>query len=96
MLEKAVSILSELETANVLGRLVVHNEETLDRLTADQHAADQYLRLASTFKGTVPQSGLDPHPNAYRRSTFRRPHPQHSQPLDPKFDSAYYNNGELH
>ena len=78
MLEKAVSILSELENANVLGRLVVHIEETLDRLTADQHAADQYLRLTSTFKGTVPQSGLDPRPNTYCRSTFHHPHPHRS------------------
>ena len=58
--------------------------------------ADQYLRLASTFKGTISQSGLDPRPNAYRHSTFRHPNPHHSQPLDPKFDSAYHHNGELH
>ena len=73
-IEKAVGVLSNLESANVLGRLLAHSPEIEDCLF-DAYKRDKSLRehnpitpflaLAESFKGTITQSALDFRPNKY-------------------------------
>jgi hypothetical protein len=65
-LEKAMCVLSDLENANVLGHIIAHDDEILHSLTADQHAADQFMRIARLFEGTIPQSAIDAHADPFR------------------------------
>src|SRR6267154_1338935 len=62
-LERAMCILSELENANVLGRLIAHGDEILHSLTSDQFAAGRFCRIMHHFKGTITQSAIDAAPN---------------------------------
>ena len=72
--EKAVGVLSDLESANVLGHLFTHSLEIEDRLF-DAYKRDKplwehnpitpFLTLAESFKGTITQSTLDVRPNKY-------------------------------
>ena len=72
--EKAVGVLSNLESANVLGRLLAHSPEIEDCLfnaykrnksLQEHNAITPFLTLADSFKGTITQSALDVHPNKY-------------------------------
>ena len=72
--EKAVGVLSDLENANVLGRLLAHSPEIEDRLfdtykrdksLREHNALTPFLTLANSFKGIVTQSALDVRPNKY-------------------------------
>src|SRR5882757_9478325 len=58
-LERAMCALSELENANVLGRLLAHGDEILHSLTADQSAAGRFCRIMHHFEGTITQSTID-------------------------------------
>jgi hypothetical protein len=62
--ERAVEILSDLENANALGRILAHDgdvlEFTMENLTS--HAALVYIKIAQSFKGRTVQSDLDTHP----------------------------------
>jgi hypothetical protein len=63
-LERAVEILSDLENANALGRILAHDgdilEFTMENLTP--HAAFAYVKIASSFTGRTVQSALDTRP----------------------------------
>src|SRR6267154_1718389 len=52
-------ILSELENANVLGRLIAHGDEILHSLTSDQFATGCFCRIMHHFEGTITQSMID-------------------------------------
>ena len=65
-LEKAMCVLSELENANVLGRIVAHDDDILDSLAADHRTARQFLKIARSFEGTIPQSAIDARANPFR------------------------------
>src|SRR6267154_1531324 len=58
-LERAMCVLSELENANVLGRLMAHGDEILHSLTSDQAAAGRFCRIMHHFEGTITQSAID-------------------------------------
>jgi hypothetical protein len=65
-LEKAICVLSELENANILGRIVAHDDDILDCLAADHHTAGQFLKIAQSFEGMIPQSAIDARANPFR------------------------------
>jgi hypothetical protein len=71
-LEKAMCVLSELENANILGRIVAHDDDILDCLAADHHAAGQFLKIARLFEGTIPQSAIDARANPFRTAPSAR------------------------
>ena len=84
--EKAVSVLSDLENANVLGRLLAHAPEIEDRLFdapwhgkpfRDHNPVTPFLTLAESFKGTITQSALDVRPNKYVGKHADRPSLHH-------------------
>src|SRR6267154_110148 len=62
-LERAMCALSELESANVLGRLITHGDEILHSLTSDQSAAGRFCHIMHHFEGTITQSAIDAAPN---------------------------------
>jgi hypothetical protein len=59
-------VLSELENANILGRIVAHDDDILDCLAADHHTAGQFLKIARSFEGTIPQSAIDARADPFR------------------------------
>jgi hypothetical protein len=71
-LEKAMCVLSKLENANILGHIVAHDDDILDCLTADHHAAGQFLKIARSFEGTIPQSAIDARANPIRTAPSAR------------------------
>ena len=87
-IEKAVGTLSELENANVLGRLLAHSQEITDRLmdwykqdfanTASGNPLTPFLTLADSFKGKITQSTLNVCPNQYCFSYQRDNHDDNS------------------
>jgi hypothetical protein len=68
-LERAMCVLSDLENANVLGRIVAHDDDILDSLAADHHAAGLFLKIARSFEGTIPQSAIDARADPFRTAT---------------------------
>ena len=60
-LEHAVGTLSELENANVLGRLLAHDGDIIEYLMANSTPGTYltYAKLSNSFKGQVTQSALD-------------------------------------
>jgi hypothetical protein len=64
-LEKAMCVLSELENANILGCIVAHDDDILHCLTADHHAAGQFLKITRSFEGTILQSAIDARANPF-------------------------------
>jgi hypothetical protein len=84
-LEKATCVLSEMENANVLGRLYAHKEEIFHSLTANQMAAAHFLQIQQSFDGFITESALNPQPNNYR-NTHRE---SSGAPLDPKFQARW-------
>jgi hypothetical protein len=59
--ERAVEVLSDLENANVLGHILMHDgdilEYTMENL--DSHATLAYVKIAQSFEGRTVQSALD-------------------------------------
>ena len=84
-LEKAMCVLSEMENANILGRLYAHEEDIFHSLTANQVAAARFLRIQQSFDGFITESALNPRPNNYRNT--RRG--SSGAPLDPKFQTRW-------
>src|SRR6267154_1749310 len=56
-------VLSELENANVFGRLIAHGDEILHSLTSDQSATGCFCHIMHHFEGTITQSAIDAAPN---------------------------------
>ena len=77
-IEKAVGVLQELENANILRRLLVHEDEIHNILlweskgkfhpVSSQDPLTSYTVLAKSFKGTITQSALDVRPNKWRHT----------------------------
>ena len=67
-LKKAVCVLSELESANFLGRLIPYEDEILHHLTHDQLITYDFFHLLKSFNGTVATSTIDPTPNPWHTS----------------------------
>ena len=72
--EKAVGVLSDLKSANVLRCLLTHSPEIEDHLfdaykhdkpLQEHNPITPFLTLAESFKGTITQSTLNVHPNKY-------------------------------
>src|SRR6266481_4344607 len=57
-LEKAVCVLSDLESANILGRLALYEDEICHDLTHDQVAAGHFIRAINTYQGVLATSAL--------------------------------------
>jgi hypothetical protein len=74
-LEKAVCVLSELENANFLGRLIPYEDEILHALTHDQLSASHFFRLLKSYAGTVAISAIDPTPDLWRTGNHHRYYP---------------------
>ena len=68
-LEKAVGLLSELENANFLGRLMAHGDVIIEDLEGkDPRSCAEYLSRTRYFEGDITQSALDPKVNPFRSS----------------------------
>jgi hypothetical protein len=59
--ERAVEVLSDLENANALGRILAHDGDTLKYTmeNLDSHATLAYVKIAQSFKGRTAQSALN-------------------------------------
>jgi hypothetical protein len=72
--ERALEVLSELENANVLGRILAHDniirEELLAYHTTDPYA--KYAYIVHTFDGDITQSGHDTRINVHHTRPERR------------------------
>jgi hypothetical protein len=66
-MEKAIGVLSQMENANVIGRLCAHEDEILHQLAVDQQEPDHFLRLLNTYTGPITLSALDPRANPFRK-----------------------------
>jgi hypothetical protein len=71
-IERAVGVLSDLENANVLGRLLAHNPIIQDQLLSmdpadpyNYQAMARYAPLAGSFQGDITQSALDTNINKH-------------------------------
>jgi len=64
--EKAIEVLSQLENANVLGRLCAHENDLLTQLTADHKRPDIFLEVLRSYSGPVTVSALDARANPFR------------------------------
>jgi hypothetical protein len=64
--EKAIEVLSQLENANVLGRLCAHEDGILRQLTTDHKKADSFFELLCSYSGPVTLSALDACANPFR------------------------------
>ena len=58
-LEKAMEVLSGLENANVVGRIMAHNDIMMEELTDTPGAVPYYLEIVKKFKGEVAKSAAD-------------------------------------
>jgi hypothetical protein len=68
-LEKAVGLLSELENANILGRLLMHTEIIRSTIhDTDPLTIIPFQRTANTFAGNITQSTTDTHVNIHRKT----------------------------
>jgi hypothetical protein len=65
-LEKAMCVLSDLENANVLGRIIAHGDDIWHSLTTDQRAAGLFTKIMHSFEGTVTQSTIDARADPFR------------------------------
>ena len=59
-------VLSDLENANVLGRIIAHGDDILHSLTADQRAAGLFTEIMHSFEGTITQSAIDARADPFR------------------------------
>src|SRR6202789_1244367 len=64
--EKAIEVLSQLENANVIGRLCAHEDDLLRQLTADHKRSDLFFELLRSYSGPVTLSALDARANPFR------------------------------
>ena len=64
-LEKAMEVLSELENANILGRLLAHTDQLAEALAPNPDANVQYIKAIKGFAGDITESALDPRINRY-------------------------------
>ena len=64
-LEKAMEVLSELENANVLGRLLAHTDQLTEALAPNPDANAQYTKAIKGFSGDITESALDLRINRY-------------------------------
>ena len=71
-LEKAVCVLSELESTNFLGRLIPYEDEILNHLAHSQPITSDFFRILKTFNGTIATSAIDPTPDPWHTSDCGR------------------------
>ena len=65
-LEKALEVLSDLEDANVLGRLLAHADVIDMAFDSNDDHHHAWAQVLSDFRGHITQSALDPRINPYR------------------------------
>src|SRR5580698_10012464 len=58
-LEKAMEVLSGLENANILGRIMAHNDVMMQELAETSGAVPHYLEIVKKFEGEVTRSAAD-------------------------------------
>jgi hypothetical protein len=58
-LKKTMEVLSGLENANILGRIMAHNDVMMQELTETAGAVPHYLGIIKKFKGEVTKSAAD-------------------------------------
>ena len=90
--ERAMCILSEMESANFLGCLLAHEDEILLALRDDPVAADHFVRLANQFSGPITKSVLDATLNPFcksDRSLAERPTSHAASPRARKTAPSY-------
>src|ERR1700755_1472633 len=58
-------VLSDVENANILGRLLAHEHKILDRIV-DPDSAAPFLKITTSFRGTITQLAMDPCPDPFR------------------------------
>jgi hypothetical protein len=64
--EKAIEVLSQLENANIVGRLCAHEDDLLRQLTADHKRPDIFFEVLRSYSGPVTVSALDARANPFR------------------------------
>jgi hypothetical protein len=63
--DKALDILEQLESANVVGRLCAHEDDILGQLAVKQKKSDSFLNLLRSYNGPVTFSALDPRATSF-------------------------------
>jgi hypothetical protein len=63
--EKALDILEQLESANVVGQLRTHEDDILSQLAVEQKKSDSFLNLLRSYSGPVTFSALDPRATSF-------------------------------
>ena len=61
-----MGVLSELENANILGRLLAHTDQLAEALAPNPDANAQYIKVIKGFTGNITESALDQCINHYR------------------------------
>jgi hypothetical protein len=64
--ERALGVLTQLENANVLGRLCAHEDEVLHELHAAQQLNGRFLQFLQSYTGPTTISALDARANPFR------------------------------
>ena len=99
-MEKAIGELSELESANILGRLVPYENEVCEDIAMDQYESGHFVSLLRSYKGPVTMSGLDPRANPFRPGAARHHlHPEdtpYKARLDPDLEYCDKHRGLRH
>jgi hypothetical protein len=75
-LKKAMEVLSGLENANVVGRIMAHNDIMMEELIDTPGAIPYYLEIVKKFEGEVTKSAMDTTVNPL----FSRPRPSPPSP----------------
>ena len=70
-----MEVLSELENANVLGRLLAHTDQLAEALAPNPDANAQYIKAIKGFAGDITKSALDPCINHYRSTVEEQGEP---------------------
>ena len=75
-LEKAMEVLSGLENANIVGRIMAHNDIMMEELANRPRAVPHYLEIVRKFEGEVTKSAKDTNINPL----CSHPHPSPPPP----------------
>ena len=73
--KKALEVLSEMENANVLGRLLAHMDILSMALAPKPDAHFAYIKAIRGFDGDITETVLDPHVNRHRSAVKEQGEP---------------------
>ena len=80
-----MGVLSELENANILGRLLAHTDQLAKALAPNPDANAQYIKVIKGFTGDITESALDLCINRYRSAIEEQGEPIHDYIIDEEY-----------